>query len=304
MHPLQVIIYILLLASLLIAPLGLADEARRIVTADASKLGVGQNIGFVEKLVHESAAAKQILQSDNAEARALREKAITHLEEARTAEAQGNAEAVNEALNKAKKAIFTGIRLVGKKTVNDKKQENYNKKRKSLESLLVAHKRIRKENEQGQDANTQATRASLKTETYTEAKMQEAQAHYDIGEFVEAGEVLNIAYLSLKLSLTKLRDGKKLVRSLHFETKEDEYKYELRRNDTHNMLINTVLKEKREDPRLGKLMDIPLKEAEKQRATAEQQAGSGDFESAIKTMEESTKHIIRAIRMAGIFIPG
>jgi uncharacterized membrane protein YhfC len=87
LHPLQVIIYILLLALLLIAPLGLADEARRIVTADASKLGVGQNIGFVEKLVHESAAAKQILQSDNAEARAVREKAITHLEEARTAEA-------------------------------------------------------------------------------------------------------------------------------------------------------------------------------------------------------------------------
>ena len=282
----------------------MADEPRRILTADASKLGVGQNIGFVEKLVHESAAAKQILQSDNAEARALREKAITYLEEARAAEAQGNAEAVNEALNKAKKAIFTGIRLVGKKTVNDKKQENYNKKRKSLESLLVAHKRIRKENEQGQDANTQATRAAPETEAYTEAKMQEAQAHYDKGEFVKAGEVLNNAYLSLKLSLTNLRDGKKLVRSLHFETKEDEYIYELRRNDTHNMLINTVLKEKRKDPRLGPLMDIPLKEAEKQRAKAEQQAGNGDFENAIKTMEESTRQIIRAIRMAGIFIPG
>ena len=304
MCPQRVILYSLLLASLLISPLGLADESRRILTADASKQGVGQNIIFVEKLIHESAAAKQILQSDNPEARAMREQAISHLDEAKAAEAQGNAEAVAEALNKAKKAIFTGIRLVGKKTVSDKRQDNYNKKRKSLESLLVAHKRIRKENEQGQDANTQATKEAPETEAYTETKMQEAQAHYDKGEFVEAGEVLNNAYLSLKLSLTKLRDGKKLVRSLHFETTEDEYIYELRRNDTHNMLINTVLKEKRKDPRLGPLMDIPLKEAEKQRAAAEQQAGSGDFESAIKTMEESTKHIIRAIRMAGIYIPG
>ena len=298
------IFYILLLTSIFFTPPGIADEPRRIVTANASKLGVGQNIGFVEKLVHESAAAKQILQSDNSEAQALREKAIKHLEEAKVAEEQGNAEAVTEALNKAKRAIFAGMRLVSGKVVKDKKQDNYNKKRKSLESLLAAHQRIRKENEQGQDASTKATRGAPETEAYTIAKMQEAQTHYNKGDFIKAGEVLNNAYLSLKLSLTKLRSGKTLVRSLHFETKEDEYLYELRRNNTHNMLINTVLKKKREDPRFGKLMDIPLKEADKQRVTAEQQAGNGEFENAIKTMEESTRHIIRAIRMGGIFIPG
>ena len=276
----------------------MADESRRIITADASKLGVGQNIGFVEKLIHESAAAKQILKSDNPEARAFQEKAIMHLDEARAAEKQGNAEAVAKALNKAKLAIFMGMRLVGGKVVKDKKQENYNKKRHSLESLLAAHKRIRKENESGQDSR------DAEVETHTQKRMQEAQTHYDNGELIKAGDVLNNAYLSLKLSLVKLRDGKTLVRSLHFETREDEYRYELRRNDTHNMLINTVLKKKREDPRLGKLMDIPLKEADKLRTEAEQQAGSENYEAAIKTLEESTKHIIRAIRMAGIFIPG
>jgi hypothetical protein len=282
----------------------MADELRRILTADARKQGVGQNISFVEKLVHESAAAKQILQSDNQEARALREKAIRHLGEARAAETQGSAKAVAEALNKAKQAIFMGMRLVGGQVVKDKRRENYNKKRHSLKSLLAAHQRIREENQQGQDANTQATQGAAEIGAYTQARMQEAQAHYDKGELVEAGDVLNNAYLSLKLSLIKLRDGKTLVRSLHFETREDEYQYELRRNDTHNMLINTVLKEKRADPRLGKFMDIPLKEAEKLRAEAEQQAGNEDFESAIKTLEESTKYIIRAIRMAGIYIPG
>lgn len=283
----------------------MADEPRRILTADARKSGVGQNIGFVEKLIHESAAAKQILKSDNPEARALRDKAITHLDEARVAEAKGDNEAVTEALNQAKQAIFSAMRLVSGKAVKDKRQENYNKKRHSLESLLAAHQRIRKENKQnGGDAAIRASKEALETESHIQAKMLEAQAHYEKNELVKAGEVLNNAYLSLKLSLTKLRDGKTLVRSLHFENKEDEYQYELRRNDTHNMLINTVLKEKRADPRLGKLMDIPLQEAEKFRAEAEQQASNGDFESAIKTMEMSTKHIIRAIRMAGIFIPG
>lgn len=282
----------------------MADEPRRILTADASKSGVGQNIGFVDKLIHESATAKQILQSDNAEARALQKKAVTHLNEARAAEKQGDAKAVTRALNEAKRAIFMGMRLVGGKVVKDKKQENFNKKRQSLESLLAAHKRIRKENEQGKEANTQATQEAGDVEAHTQARMQEAQSQYDKGKLTEAMDVLNNAYLSLKLSLTKLRDGKTLVRSLHFETREDEYQYELRRNDTHNMLINTVLKKKRADPRLGKLMDIPLKQADKLRAEAEQQADSKNYETAIKTLEESTKNIIRAIRMAGIFIPG
>lgn len=304
MHLQRLCFYIILLSSLLIAPLGVADESRRILTADARKQGVGQNIGFVEKLIHESAAAKQILQSDNQEARALQEKAIMYLREARAAEAQGNAKAVAEALSQAKQAIFMGMRLVGGQVVKDKKRENYNKKRQSLKSLLAAHQRIRKENEQAQDVNTQAIQKAAEIETHTRARMQEAQAHYDKGELVEAGDVLNNAYLSLKLSLTKLRDGKTLVRSLHFETREDEYQYELRRNDTHNILINTVLKEKLADPRFGKFMGIPLKEAEKLRAEAEQQAGNGDFESAIKTMEESTKYLIRAIRMGGVYIPG
>lgn len=287
--------------------LSMADEPRRILAAAASKQGVGQNIGFVEKLVHESAAAKQVQQSNNQEAKALREQAIIYLDEARAAEAKGDADAVAQALNKAKKAIFSAMRMVGGKVVKNKKQQNYKQKRHGLDALLAAHQRIRKETEQQAESEKQnlllAQEAAL-TEAHVREKVQEAQAHFDKDELAEAGAILNDAYLGLKLSIRKLREGKTLVRSLEFASKEEEYRYELRRNDTHNMLINTVLKEKREDPRLGKLMDIPLKKAEQLRAEAEQQAKGGDFDTAIKTLEESTKYIIRAIRLGGIFVPG
>ena len=299
-------VYSLLLGCLLVSTISTAEELRRIHTADASKQGVGQNIGFVEKLINESAAARQILHSDNQEALALRQKAITHLDEARAAQVQGNDKAAAEALKAAKKAIFTAMRLVGGKVVKDKKQENYNKKRHGLEALLAAHHRIRNENAQqaGTSAQSPVAKAAALTEAHTREKMQEAQALYDAGKLDEAGTVLNDAYLSLKISLTKMRDGQTLVRELHFETAADEYKYELRRNDTHNILINTVLKEKLADPRLGMLMNIPLKKAEQLRSQAEQQAADGDFSTAIKTLEDSTLNLIRAIRMGGIFIPG
>ncbi|MDT8384678.1 MAG: hypothetical protein RRB22_09700 [Gammaproteobacteria bacterium] len=294
--------YSLLLGLLILPPPLVADEPRRILVTDARENGVGQDIGFVEKLVQQSAAARQILHSDNPQAHALRDQAIAYLDEARAAEVKGDAAAVTEALDQAKAAIFMAMRLVGTKAVNDKRQENYNKKRQSLESLLAAHQRVREE--QAQTADSFSLEALLNTERHIQERLQAAQAHYEREQLVEAMEVLNDAYLSLKLSLTRLRDGKTLVRSLHFETKQDEYQYELRRNNTHSLLINTVLKEKRADPRLGRLMDIPLAEAEKLRAQAEQQARNGDFEAAIKTLETSTSFIIRAIRLAGVFIPG
>jgi hypothetical protein len=303
----RVSFFLLLFVSWIVISLSAADEPRRIYAATASKQGVGQNIGFVEKLVHESAAAKQIQQSDNQQAKALREKAITYLDEAKAAQAKGDADAVAQALNQAKKAIFSGMRLVGGEVVKDKKRQNYKQKRHGLDALLAAHQRIRQEMEQQAESeklNLQLAQEAALSEKHVREKIQEAQAHYDKDELDEAGAILNDAYLGLKISLRKMREGKTLVRSLEFASKEDEYRYELKRNDTHNILINTVLKEKREDPRLGKLMDIPLNKAEQLRHEAEQQAASGDFEGAIKTLEESTKYIIRAIRLGGIFVPG
>ena len=74
----------------------------------------------MERLVNESAAAKQIIEGNDEEAKALREKSILHLKEAVSAQEQGNAEAVTEALSSAKKAIFSAMRLIGGKVVKDK----------------------------------------------------------------------------------------------------------------------------------------------------------------------------------------
>lgn len=290
------IVALYLFTALLPLSLGLSQETRRFSTAEAAKLGVGQNIEFVERLIHESVAAKQILESNNQEAHNLREKALRQMQVAREAEAKGDSKAVAEALHEAKTAIFKGMQLVGQKVVAEKKQENYQKKRQSLESLLQAHERIVAE----QDSDP----ASLEVGEFARSKLDEARAQSDQGNYAEALNLTNSAYLSVKLSLTKLREGKTLVRSLNFETREDEYQYELGRNNTHNMLVNTVLKEKRNDPRLGKLMDIPMKQAENLRSQAEAEAANGDYETAIRTMEQSTRQIIKAIRMAGIFIPG
>jgi hypothetical protein len=44
--------------------------------------------------------------------------------------------------------------------------------------------------------------------------------------------------------------------------------------------------------------------AEQLRIQADKQASAGEFEDAVSTLEQSTKEIVRAIRSAGVYIPG
>ena len=270
-------------------------NTRRIQTADAKQLGVGQDIGFVEQLVNQSAAAKQIIESDNPEAKALREQAINHLEDAKQQQAIGNNDAAAQLLGKAKIVIFQAVRLSGSKVVKDKHTANYKKRVQSVNVLLDAHQRI--SDEKGDIP------AAREVERHVRAELQKAQKKFEEGKVDQALEIANIAYLSIKLQVTRLRDGDTLVRELNFKTKEDEYKYEIERNNTHKVLVNVVLKEKI-SPQMSMLIKTPMKKAEELRQQAIQQADGKDFEKAIHTLEESTQQIIRAIRMAGIYIPG
>ena len=40
------------------------------------------------------------------------------------------------------------------------------------------------------------------------------------------------------------------------------------------------------------------------RNRAEQQAAAGEYREAVSTLEQSTREIVRAIRSAGVYIPG
>jgi cellobiose-specific phosphotransferase system component IIA len=55
---------------------------------------------------------------------------------------------------------------------------------------------------------------------------------------------------------------------------------------------------------LARLVDMNMKIADDLRSQALDQAEQGDFDAAVKTLENSTGQIIRAIRAAGIYIPG
>ena len=65
-----------------------------------------------------------------------------------------------------------------------------------------------------------------------------------------------------------------------------------------------LLNEKMSDARISKQVTPYLEEADSLRKRAEKEAGGGNYKGAVVTLEESTRQVTRAIRMAGIYIPG
>ena len=135
--------------------------------------------------------------------------------------------------------------------------------------------------------------------------MGEAAKLAEGGNYTEARAALDRAFITIKTGARTLRQDDTLVRSLNFASKEEEYHYEIDRNDTRQMLIKMLVDEKRAaSPDLDRRMSAFIAKAKELRAKAEASAAAQDFVGAIKLLEESTAELVKAIRNAGVFTPG
>jgi hypothetical protein len=71
------------------------------------------------------------------------------------------------------------------------------------------------------------------------------------------------------------------------------------------MLVKVLLDERRAtSPQLDGVVQKYVEQAASLRKTAEGSAAKGDYATGIKVLEDSTKELVRAIRGAGVYIPG
>lgn len=253
-------------------------------------------MALTHRLLNESSAARSVKESDNAEAKALREEALALYKQAEQADKAGDSEARDRALRQAKMKLFRAAQAVRKRSGNHAHERDmYQRRLNSAKALLDAHQRIRKEVESPQAAAI---------ENKAVEEMSSAQREFEKGQIEAANQRLEAALKDLKGSLTSMRSGTTLVRSLNFDTPAEEYAYELDRNQSHMMLSKLLLQKKKLEPMMKLRFDESMQKADALRKKAEALAAKDDYEAAIEALEESTKFIVRAIRSAGIYIPG
>jgi hypothetical protein len=246
-------------------------------------------------LIDSSTAAKQIEASGIREAADRRAKARELHGKAGEALRAGDLEGSSKLLDEASRAFIDAVRLARPEQVADAKQRaDYQARVESTRALLDAQKRIAAEKNQARAGETSRQ---------VEGMIAEAERQAQAGRLPDARRTIDQAYLTVKAAIGSMRGGETVVRSLNFETPADEYHYEIDRNDTHRMLVDMLLKEKRGGS-TDAMVDQAVKTSAELRVRAEAEAGRKDHKAAIKTLEDSTRELVKAIRAAGIYIPG
>ena len=282
-----------LAVAVLCSLIALGDAGAQGMSAEA----IEGRIGSVQKLLNESSAAGEVQSADSDVANGLRAQALGRYEEAVAAFDAGDNDAATAALNDAVKLMYQAVNEARSDgVVTEKADRDFHNRRDGVDALLSAHQRISAE--KGQQAAHDALRSDV------ESRLKEADALLASGDAEKARVSLDSVYKEVMLSVENLRQGDTLVRELNFETEEDEYLYELDRNDTHRMLVNVLLEERMADPRIRERVTAFVSEADKLRGVAESQAESGDFAQAIESLENATGELVKAIRSAGVYIPG
>jgi len=270
------------------------SAAARLQAAPVDRDALNFNMESVGKLLETSSAARQIDASKSDAAMVRRDRARETYKAAQAALAAGDLARASQLLTETRSQFFDAVRAAAPEEVTAKKYENdYKMRLESVNALLGAYKRVA--NEKGS-----AVKGVSETVAQIEKNVAEAAKLAQASKYKEGRAELDRAYLVAKAGVSGLRSGDTLVRSLNFANKEEEYHYEIDRNNTHQMLIEVLVSEKRGDA----MVQGFVAKARELRVKAEAAAAAKDYDSGVKLLEESTAELVRAIRGAGIYIPG
>lgn len=252
---------------------------------------------YISKLLHVSSGAKQVMNSGNIDAIDQRLAAIKLYEKAEIKIKEGKKQEALQLLEQSAELMFIAIKKSAPANLaSDKGEREYQARKETVNSLKQAFERISKENND--------TKRASKVQQKLASLIEKSESEHKKGNHEKARTEIDKAYHLLKVSIESIRGGQTLTRSLRFKTKEEEYRYELDRNETHHMLTGLLINEKDKSEYTRKKLLKFIDEAKAFRAEAEILANKEEYERAIELLEKSTKQLVRAIRSAGVYIPG
>ncbi|MDH3319144.1 MAG: hypothetical protein OEO84_05570 [Betaproteobacteria bacterium] len=283
------------------APLGQpatpAGQASAAQQTPPDKEQLERRLLSVGMLIEKSSAARQIEASGDARALERRAKARDAYRQALQARDAGDYATAARLAAASSTLMFEAARLAGRdRGSEDRRRTDFAARLESVQSLLAAQQRI--------SAEKPGTPDAAETTRGIEKLIGEARQHAAANDLQQAESVLDRAYLLAKAAVSSMRAGDTLVRSLNFATPEEEYRYELDRNDTHMMLVKLLTADKPRMAGMDAMLNGFVAKAVGLRGEAERTAASGDHAAAIEQLERSTRELVRAIRGLGIFIPG
>ncbi|MCF6193902.1 MAG: hypothetical protein L3J46_06175 [Kangiellaceae bacterium] len=247
-------------------------------------------INYADNLLTNSKTAKRLESMDSEEARLALQEARDLLEQAKSAHNSGDKAAGSSLSSLALKKFTQAAKLLPK----------------SESALKILRKRYIKLDEEiasyleWYDSASYVSGDEQEAIDKAKSEILEAKSLFEHSKYEAANKVLTRVLDDVVVMTNRSMTSSEIVSSLEFETPEQEHKYELARNNEYKRLI--PIAEQQKAPKGGKLMLFKrfVKKAEDIRIQADSEAQSGDVETSIKTLQNSTDQYLRALRMVGI----
>jgi hypothetical protein len=276
-----------------VGPIAPEPARAQNATAAPDSAQVGRRLESVRTLVEGSSAARQIEASRNIEAAARRAEARSLVRLAEEAHAAHDERSAATLLDGAARQMLEGARLAsGERAGGASLEREVRSRIEAAQALHAAQRRI---------AAEKSLAGAADSARQVEGLLARARALVAEQRFAEAQPVAQQAYFLAKASIGTMRGGDTLVRTLNFASKDEEYHYEVDRYETHRMLYELLAKRQPGDGAAGR---ESIARAADLRRQAEASAGRGDHAAAVGQLENATRELVRAIRAAGVFIPG
>lgn len=254
---------------------------------------VYNKIKFFSWLVNDSPTVDRIMKSSDSSA-------VEQLSQARLLLEQAQSSYDDDELSLADEKISSGLKkmtTVSRKIKDDDRVENARKQlfhelKQHIEMFSNAFERVVIEKN---DTMVDAMLDRNKIKTI----VQRADVLYQEGQLALANHELKQAADIVDVALRDARHKDVLLHELNFDSIEDEYVYEIKRNESYLMLINILQDKKYESEASRQFVNKILSSNEQDVKEAEAKAAKGDKKSAIRILEKSTDKLSRALRMSG-----
>jgi hypothetical protein len=228
--------------------------------------------------------------------RAALQEARSALAEARRLVAEGDATRAEAALDRGLKILSAASAVIARGAA----ARSATQERAQYEA---SHHRIRSFLDSLRSATGHRTDAGDQTAALSRvnALLGNAAEFAAAGRYLDANKLLAEAYQITVTVVAAVRHGETTVSRLRFDTPMDEFEYERRRNLSYEMLISIMLREKKErGSGLLSFADHEVAASRALRATADALAHNGDAPTAIRTLEEATRHLVKVLRAGGL----
>ncbi len=250
-------------------------------------------IKLLDWLVNDSPVTKRIEASGDDEAkqqlqrsREMWEQAVEHNEEGEYELAEGH---INQGL-----VLMTRLsrKVKDEDRVRQARIELYKQVKGHVDMFVVAFDRVAEE--KGEDH----VRGMLDRDELDEI-MTKAESAYEDGELAMANHLMRQAADIVDNALSDARHKDVLLHELTFENLEEEYAYEINRNESYVKLIDLMQKKSAPSQASTAYVQKLIEENAKLREQADVLVSEGNLEQGISVMESGTDKLSRALRMSG-----